>query len=114
MDYDQILGGWEASSSSSRPQKEREWEGWKLQVEICTLFKKFMEHKWLLPRSLTASLPLKNGGWKTSLSYWVSVIFQGRTVKLIPLECERRVFFSQDAGTAPPGHETSSPNLHVP
>ena len=28
------------------------------------------------------SSPLKNGGWKTSLSYWVSVTFQGRTVKL--------------------------------
>ena len=28
------------------------------------------------------SSPLKNGGWKTILSYWVLVIFQGRTVKL--------------------------------
>ena len=28
------------------------------------------------------SSPLKNGGWKTILSYWVSVTFQGRTVKL--------------------------------
>ena len=27
-------------------------------------------------------LPLKHGGWKTSLSYWVSVTFQGRAVKL--------------------------------
>ena len=26
--------------------------------------------------------PLKNGGWKTILSYWVSVTLQGRTVKL--------------------------------
>ena len=26
--------------------------------------------------------PLKNGGWKTILSYWVSVTFQGRTVQL--------------------------------
>ena len=34
----------------------------------------------LLPWSLT--YPLKNGGWKTSLSYWVSVTFQGRAVKL--------------------------------
>ena len=34
----------------------------------------------LHPRSLTASLPLKNGGWKTILSYWVSVTFQGRIV----------------------------------
>ena len=33
------------------------------------------------------SLPLKNGGWKTSLSYWVSVTFQGRTVKL--RECNK-------------------------
>ena len=24
------------------------------------------------------SVPLKNDGWKTSLSYWVSVTFQGR------------------------------------
>ena len=38
----------------------------------------------LHPRSLTARPwnPLKNDGWKTSLSYWVSVTFQGRTVKL--------------------------------
>ena len=28
------------------------------------------------------SSPLKNGGWKTSLSHWVSVTFQGRTVEL--------------------------------
>ena len=28
------------------------------------------------------SSPLKNGGWKTILSYWVSVTFQGRAVKL--------------------------------
>ena len=28
------------------------------------------------------ALPVKNGGWKTILSYWVSVTFQGRTVKL--------------------------------
>ena len=28
------------------------------------------------------SSPLKNGAWKTILSYWVSVTFQGRTVKL--------------------------------
>ena len=28
------------------------------------------------------SSPLKNGGWKTILSYWVSVTLQGRTVKL--------------------------------
>ena len=28
------------------------------------------------------SSPLKMDGWKTSLSYWVSVTFQGRTVKL--------------------------------
>ena len=27
------------------------------------------------PRSLTASLSLKNGGWKTILSYWVQAIF---------------------------------------
>ena len=26
--------------------------------------------------------PLKNGGWKMILSYWVPVTFQGRTVKL--------------------------------
>ena len=31
----------------------------------------------LHPRSLTASFPLKNGGWKTILSYWVSVTFRG-------------------------------------
>ncbi len=30
----------------------------------------------------TNSSPLKNGGWKTILSYWVSVTFQGRAVKL--------------------------------
>ena len=29
------------------------------------------------PGSLTASLPLKNDGWKTSLSFWVQVPFQG-------------------------------------
>ena len=34
------------------------------------------------PVSLTASLPLKNGAWKTSLSYWDSVTVQGRAVKL--------------------------------
>ena len=28
------------------------------------------------------SSPLKNGGWKTILSYWVSVTFRGRAVKL--------------------------------
>ena len=28
------------------------------------------------------SSTLKNGGWKMILSYWVSVAFQGRTVKL--------------------------------
>ncbi len=28
------------------------------------------------------SSPLKNGGWKTILAYWVSVTFQGRAVKL--------------------------------
>ena len=32
--------------------------------------------------SWTASLPLKNGGWKTIRSYWVLITFQGRTVKL--------------------------------
>ncbi len=31
----------------------------------------------LQPRSLTASLPLKNAGWKTSLSYWVFGNFLG-------------------------------------
>ena len=31
---------------------------------------------------LTASLPLKMDGWNTILSFWVSVTFQGRTVKL--------------------------------
>ena len=31
-------------------------------------------------RSLTAS-PCKNGGWKTSLSYWEGMIFLGRTGK---------------------------------
>ena len=35
----------------------------------------------LVPPKFNSS-PLKNGGWKTSLSYWVSVTFQGRTVKL--------------------------------
>ena len=34
------------------------------------------------PRTKFNSSPLKNGGWKTSLSYWVSVTFQGRAVKL--------------------------------
>ena len=35
------------------------------------------------PRSLTASLPLKNGWLEDDpASYWVSVTFQGRTVKL--------------------------------
>ena len=29
------------------------------------------------------SSPLKNAGWKTILSYWVSVTFQGRAVKLL-------------------------------
>ena len=33
------------------------------------------------PPKLNSS-PLKNGGWKTSLSYWVSVTCPGRTVKL--------------------------------
>ena len=33
------------------------------------------------PRKFNSS-PLKNGGWKTILSYWVSVAFQGQTVKL--------------------------------
>ena len=28
------------------------------------------------------SSPLKNDGWKTILSFWVSVYFQGRAVKL--------------------------------
>ncbi len=37
-------------------------------------------NKQIPPRSLT--YPLKNGGWKTILSYWVSGTFQGRTVKL--------------------------------
>ena len=26
---------------------------------------------------------LKNGGWKTIVSFWVSAYFQGRTVKLL-------------------------------
>ena len=34
----------------------------------------------ILPRKFNSS-PLKNGGWKTILSYWVPVTFQGRTVK---------------------------------
>ena len=34
----------------------------------------------LHPGSLTQ--PLRNGGWKTILSYWGSVTFQGQTVKL--------------------------------
>ena len=36
----------------------------------------------LHPQSLTASLALKNDGWKTILSYWISVTLQGRAVKL--------------------------------
>ena len=32
--------------------------------------------------SETNSSYLKKGGWKTILSYWVSVTFQERTVKL--------------------------------
>ena len=35
----------------------------------------------LPPRKFNSS-PLKNDGWKTSLSYWDSVTFQGRAVKL--------------------------------
>ena len=35
----------------------------------------------LPPRSLTASLPLKNGGWKTILSYWEGN-FSGATLVL--------------------------------
>ena len=38
----------------------------------------FCIHPW----SLTASLPLTNDDWKTTLSYWDSVTFQGRDVKL--------------------------------
>ena len=36
------------------------------------------------PKFFTASLPLKNGGgWKTKiLSYWVSVTFQERVIKV--------------------------------
>ena len=33
-------------------------------------------------RSLTASFPLKNVGWKTILFFWESVTFQGRTGRL--------------------------------
>ena len=35
---------------------------------------------WLHPRSLTASLPLKNGGWKTSFlaSYWEGIFLRGK------------------------------------
>ena len=33
--------------------------------------------KWLPPWSFNSS-PLKNGGWKTILSYWVLVTFRGR------------------------------------
>ena len=36
----------------------------------------------LITPSKFNSSPLKNGAWKTILSYWVSVTFQGRTVKL--------------------------------
>ena len=40
----------------------------------------------ILPKKTTPpkfnGLPLKNGGWKTILSYWEFVTFQGRTVKL--------------------------------
>ena len=37
--------------------------------------------KWLPPWSFNRS-NLKNGGWKTILSYWVLVTFQGQAVKL--------------------------------
>ena len=36
---------------------------------------------WFTPPKFNSS-PLKNGGWKTSLSYWGLVTFQGQTVSL--------------------------------
>ena len=45
---------------------------------FCLVARNFAIH----PRSLTASFPLKNGGWKTNLSYWGLLTLQGRTVKL--------------------------------
>ena len=41
----------------------------------------FFRQKKLTPRKFNSS-PLKNGGWKMILSYWVLVTFQGRAVKL--------------------------------
>ena len=38
--------------------------------------------KWLHPRSLTNSSPLKNDAWKTILSFWVPVFVQRQTVEL--------------------------------
>ena len=43
--------------------------------------KRVQSAHWLTPPKVNSS-PLKNGGWKTSLSYWVSVTFEGRTVQL--------------------------------
>ena len=47
-----------------------------------------LDHRFKAKKKVMFTLPetnsshLKNGGWKTILSYWVWVTFQGRIVKL--------------------------------
>ena len=52
--------------------------GWLVMVMLLNLF--VVDFFWVQPRRLMQ--PLKNGAWKTILSCWVLVTFQGRTVKL--------------------------------
>ena len=46
--------------------------------KVCAIFSRYT-----LPKF--DSSPMKNGGWKTNLSYWVPVTFQVRTVSFFCL-----------------------------
>ncbi len=82
-----------------------EWPEWPWSARYCPIWLKnpvihesvfcCYELRDVNPRSLTASLPLKNGGWETSLSYCIGkVTFQGRAVKLRGgiLRCQKNIF----------------------
>ena len=61
------------------------------------------------------SSPLKNDGWKTILSYWVSVTFQGRTLKLregITPQKTRQAGSTRISSSQGNGHQLSS-NINI-
>ena len=61
-----------------------------------------ISHQFGTPRKFNSS-PLKNGGWKTILSYWVLVTFQGRARRAVKLrEGNWKIGGNMSTAWAPP------------